>query len=490
MTARAKSTASNSLLPADVWTVSQLTRRVKGLLETHVGAVWVSGEVSNWRVSPAGHAYFTLKDDQSQLAAVMFKGRLSKVRFEPENGLEVIVNGLVSVYEQRGTYQIICDDMQPRGIGALQLAFEKLKARLDAEGLFDPAHKKSLPLLPRRIGIVTSPTGAAIRDILNVLERRFAGLHVIIYPARVQGDGAAAEIAEGIRVLDDYGVDVMIVGRGGGSLEDLWPFNEEIVVRAIYNAETPIVSAVGHEIDFTLSDFAADLRAPTPSAAAELVVQERQALADRIGLLENRMGRAFVRRMESVRNRLDRARSSYVFRRPEELLRQRRQRCDELRLALENALVDQAREARRRLDTARAAIRLLSPAMRLKRAHEQLTGLRHRLGQSGRASVRDSRARFAAPLRLMRAGVLIVPRARARFVPAVARLDALSPLAILSRGYAIAWKLPAESLIRDAAMLAEFDRIRVRFGKGEVIAAVCEVSKGGPRTQTIVIPPE
>ncbi len=476
MSSELKPAAAKSSLSPEVWTVSQLTRRVKGLLETQIGSVWVSGEISNWRVSPAGHAYFTLKDGQGQLSAVMFKGRLSRVKFEPENGLEVIVNGLVSVYEQRGTYQIVCDGMQPRGIGALQLAFEKLKARLDAEGLFDPSHKKPLPRFPRRIGIVTSPTGAAIRDILNVLERRHAGLHVIIFPARVQGDGAAAEIAEGIRTLDDYGVDAMIVGRGGGSLEDLWPFNEEAVVRAIYNAATPIVSAVGHEIDFTLSDFAADLRAPTPSAAAELVVQERQALVEGIGLLKNRMGRALARRLDSVRSRLDLARSGYVFRRPEELVRQRRQRCDELRMALETAVAGRVRESRRRLDTARAAMRLLSPAMRLGRAQEHLVSLRHRVGQGGRACLRDTRARLAAPAGLLRAGRLIVPRARARFVPAVARLDALSPLAILSRGYAIAWKMPAESIVRDSAELAVSDKIRVRFGKGRVLAEVREIS--------------
>jgi hypothetical protein len=255
----------------EIWTVSQLTRRVKNLLETQISYVWVSGEISNYRVSPAGHAYFTLKDAESQIDAVMFRGKLMGLRFGPENGLEVIVYGLVTVYEKRGAYQIVCDEMQPKGMGALQLAFEKLRKKLQQEGLFEESHKKPLPLLPRRIGVVTSPTGAAIRDILNVIRRRFANVHIILWPARVQGDEAAPEIVEGIRVLDAWGVDVMIVGRGGGSLEDLWPFNEEIVVRAVYEARTPIISAVGHEIDYTLTDFAADVRAPTPSAAAELV---------------------------------------------------------------------------------------------------------------------------------------------------------------------------------------------------------------------------
>ncbi|HNT88250.1 MAG TPA: exodeoxyribonuclease VII large subunit, partial [Candidatus Hydrogenedentes bacterium] len=230
----------------EIWTVSQLTRRVKALLEAEVGFVWVSGEISNWRVSPAGHAYFTLKDKDSQLDAVMFRGKLMRLRFGPDTGLDVVVYGQVTVYEKRGSYQIVCEEMQPKGVGALQLAFEKLKRKLAEEGLFDEEHKKPLPMLPRRIGIVTSPTGAAIRDILNVINRRFANVHVILYPARVQGEEAAPEIVEGIRVLDAYSVDVMIVGRGGGSIEDLWPFNEEIVVRAVFEAKTPVISAVGH----------------------------------------------------------------------------------------------------------------------------------------------------------------------------------------------------------------------------------------------------
>ncbi len=253
---------------AEIWTVGQLTRRVKTLLEREISSVWVSGEISNWRVSPAGHAYFTLKDKESQIDAVMFRGRLSGVRFDPESGLQVVVFGLVTVYEKRGNYQIVCEEMQPLGMGALQLAFERLRKKLEAEGLFAEEHKKPIPAFPQRIGVVTSPTGAAIRDILHVLGRRFANVHVILFPARVQGDGVAADIVEGIRTLDAWGVDVMIVGRGGGSLEDLWPFNEEAVVRAVYEANTPVISAVGHEIDFTLCDFAADLRAPTPSAAA------------------------------------------------------------------------------------------------------------------------------------------------------------------------------------------------------------------------------
>ncbi len=440
----------------EVWTVTQLARRVKGVLEGQVGPVWVSGEISNWRPSPAGHVYFTLKDDQSQVRAVMFRGRMSAVRFRPENGLEVLVRGLATLYETRGDFQIICEEMQPRGVGALQLAFEKLKAKLDAEGLFAPEHKKPLPMLPRRIGVVTSPTGAAIRDILNVIHRRFAHVHVVLWPARVQGDGAAAEIVAGIRALDEFGVDVMIVGRGGGSLEDLWCFNEEPVVRAIFDAATPVISAVGHEIDFTLADFAADVRAPTPSAAAELVVREQQALADRILNSDRRMRRALIARLENVRARVERLRASSVFRRPEELLRQARQRVDDARMAVVQALRTRAIDDRHALEKAVHALALLSPAVQVARAHERLASKRRHL-----------------------LGVIAeVPRRRrARLLTLAGKLNALSPLAILGRGYALAWAADGR-LVRSAAQLSPGEKIRLRFGVGGAEGTIDQTSEG------------
>lgn len=450
-------TPKNSSETREIWTVSQLTRRVKGALESQIGSVWVAGEISNWRVSPAGHAYFTLKDEGSQLRAVIFRGRLSQVKFEVENGLEVLVFGAISVYEQRGEYQIICEEMQPRGMGALQLAFEKLKAKLDAEGLFDPARKKPLPLLPRRIGIVTSPTGAAIRDMLNVIGRRFAHVHVLIYPARVQGDGAGAEIVAGIQALDALGVDVMIVGRGGGSLEDLWSFNEEPVVRAIAAAKTPIISAVGHETDFTLADFVADVRAPTPSAAAELVVKEQEALAQTVANQQRRLARALDARMAQWRGRLERAQSSFVFRRPEEILRQLRQRCDDARMTIEQTLRRRLDDERHSIDRAVRALALLSPAAQVRRAHERL---------------------FAMRQRLFTAGVMAPVRKRAELRTRVAQLDALSPLAILGRGYAVAWKLPGETLVRRANQVKPGDTIRVRFGEGSAEATVQKLTDG------------
>ncbi|MCL4215928.1 MAG: exodeoxyribonuclease VII large subunit [Candidatus Hydrogenedentes bacterium] len=444
--------------PPQILTVSQLTRRVKGLLEDEVGYVWVSGEVSNLRVSPAGHAYFTLKDAQSQIDAVMFHGRFQHIHFDADNGLEIIAFGLVSVYEKRGNYQLICEELHPKGLGALQLAFEKLKKKLDEEGLFDEKHKKPLPMLPRRIGIVTSPTGAPIRDMLNVIRRRFAQVHVLIYPSRVQGDEAAEEIVEGIRVLDQLGVDVMIIGRGGGSLEDLWPFNEEILVRAVFEAKTPIISAVGHEIDFALTDFAADLRAPTPSAAAELVVREQEALLERIRLLGKRMGKAESAYIERAANRVALQRSSYVFRRPGELIRQRRQRVDELRQQLTRAVRDKTNAADHRFKHSRRSLALLSPSMQVSRAGEQLARFKQRLTAAGPAQVE---------------------RLRGRCRPVFAQLHALSPLGVLSRGYALAWTHPEGRLVRDAHSLEPDDILRVQFGQGSVITRVERIGDSG-----------
>jgi len=436
---------------SQIMTVTDLTKKVKGLLEGVVGKVWVSGEISNWRVSPAGHAYFTLKDEKSQLSAVIFKGKLSRVKFEPESGQEVLIQGLITVYEARGNYQIICDDMQPQGVGALQLAFEKLKAKLDEEGLFDEDHKKPLPMLPKKIGIVTSPTGAAIRDMINVLDRRFSQAHIIVYPARVQGDEAAPEIVAGIQALDEYGVDVMIIGRGGGSLEDLWPFNEESVVRAVFECDTPIVSAVGHEIDFSLSDFAADLRAPTPSAAAELVVQEFEALSDRIEQLKVRLSKGLKGELETFQYRLERVQSSFIFQRPEELFRQFRQRLDDGRMGLEDAIQTQVAEERNRLDRAAQALRHLSPANQLARTQEQLAAMRKRLLQSASSMAEKKRAQLG---------------------PLIAQLDALSPLSILSRGYSLVRKGEKGAVVSDVNQLTESDSVHIRLGKGAVTAKI------------------
>ena len=289
-----------------IWTVSELNRAAGELLEEAFPRVWVEGEISNWKVYGSGHAYFSLKDDGGQISAVLFRATAKNFRFEPRDGLAALAAGRVSLYGQRGQYQLIVDELEPRGKGALQLAFEQLKEKLQKEGLFDAARKRPLPVLPRTVGVVTSPTGAVIRDIITVLGRRFANVRVLLNPVRVQGEGAGAEIAAAIAELAGRGdVDVLIVGRGGGSMEDLWAFNEEVVARAIAACPVPVISAVGHETDFTIADFVADLRAPTPSAAAELVVQSKDALEARVTTLKRQMRAACGARFQSARHRLD-----------------------------------------------------------------------------------------------------------------------------------------------------------------------------------------
>src|SRR5438128_3227351 len=288
-----------------VYSVTELTVRVRDLLEAEFFEVWVEGELSNCRVWTAGHLYFTLKDAASQVRAVIFRSALRYLKFKPGDGLRVVARGRVSVYEPKGEYQLVCEHMEPQGLGALQLAFDQLKKRLQDEGLFDSARKRPLPALPRKIGIVTSLDGAAIRDIIKVLRRRYANAHLVIRPARVQGDGAALEIARGLRAVGRVArVDVVIVGRGGGSIEDLWAFNEEIVARAIAASPVPVIAAVGHETDVTIADFVADVRAPTPSAAAELVVARKDEFCGRIDRLEDRLRAAARARVQRLSRRI------------------------------------------------------------------------------------------------------------------------------------------------------------------------------------------
>src|SRR6516165_8093723 len=273
-----------------VWSVTELTIQVRDALEQQIGEIWVEGELSNCKISNTGHLYFTLKDASSQLRGFMFRSALRYLRFKPHDGLRVIARGRISVYEPKGEYQLVCEHLEPQGLGALQLAFDQLRKKLQGEGLFDTARKRSLPLLPRKIGVVTSLDGAALRDIINVLARRYAKAHVVVRPTRVQGEGAAVEIARGLKAVSRVPeVDVIIVGRGGGSIEDLWAFNEEIVARAIAAAPVPVISGVGHETDVTIADFVADLRAPTPSAAAELVVSRKDEFTTGIDRLTARL---------------------------------------------------------------------------------------------------------------------------------------------------------------------------------------------------------
>ncbi len=425
---------SRSVPPATVLTVTELTRRIKGLLEERFPGAWIEGEISNLRQPGSGHYYFTLKDAGAQINAVLFRGPAQHLTFQPKDGLAVVAFGDISVYEKSGQYQIIVRKLQPKGLGDLQRAFAELKAKLQAEGLFDPARKKNIPVLPQRIGLVTSPTGAAIRDFLNIIGRRYPNVHIIIHPVRVQGAGAAAEIAGAI---DDFNeltfgrarppgaptaggqprpVDVIIVTRGGGSLEDLWAFNEEIVARALARSRIPTISAIGHEIDFTISDFVADLRTPTPSAAAELVATAKQEIEAQLEDYRRRLDKDLRLRVAETRQRLTALSSSYVFRQPAEVIRQYQQQVDDLAHRLRLAADSNVGDRLASLELLAGKFHLLSPQSRLARWRDQLTGNQRRFT-----------AAFAQQFQF----------ATHRLGTAHAKLDLLSPKSTLARGYSI-----------------------------------------------------
>jgi exodeoxyribonuclease VII large subunit len=435
-----------------VLTVSELTARIRALIETAIGDVWVEGELSNCKVWNTGHLYFTLKDSGAQLKGIMFRSALRGLRFKPEDGLRVVARGRISVYEPKGEYQVVCEHMEPHGVGALQLAFEQLKKRLQAEGMFDAARKRALPALPRTIGLVTSIDGAALRDILKVLGRRYPNLHIVIRPSRVQGEGAAADIAAGLAAIAEVpGVDVIIVGRGGGSIEDLWAFNEEVVARAIARSPVPVISAVGHEVDFTIADFAADVRAPTPSAAAEIVVARKEEFTARIDRLAERLASGTRSRLERLRARVHR-----VATRPGLA-------GWPARLALKGRHASELAHDLRRLALADASKKL--------RRHQNLrlrletVDLRRRLG-----AIAASLARAATRLRA--AGVRVLHEAETRLGANAARLDGLSPVAVLGRGYAVCWNVAKTVIVRDAASVSVGEQVRVTLNRGELECTV------------------
>jgi exodeoxyribonuclease VII large subunit len=401
-----------------VLTVSEITGAVKLLLEERFPDVWVRGEISNLRKAASGHAYFTLKDEKAVIRAVLFRGSRNGLRFEPGDGMKVVAHGSLNVFDKRGEYQLIVDFVEPEGVGALQLAFEQLKEKLRREGLFEESRKKPIPAFPEAVGVVTSPSGAALRDILNIVERRYRGIRVVVYPTLVQGQGAAEEIAAAVGKANERAeVDVLIVGRGGGSLEDLWPFNEEIVARAIAASRIPVISAVGHEIDFTISDFVADLRAPTPSAAAELVVKNKEELL-----------RWFRELVERLRSSVDR------------LLARKKERAA---LYTRDILT-------RRLKTLFNEKSLV------------LDDLVKSMGSAVDAFLAGNRGRFET---------------------LVGKLDALSPLATLARGFAIVLKLPEGTPVFSVASLDPGDEVRTRLRDGQFTSGVRAVEKIPERTE-------
>jgi exodeoxyribonuclease VII large subunit len=373
-----------------IYSVSELNSQIRACLEERFGTLWLSGEISNFRAHSSGHYYFTLKDATSQIQAVMFRGANRFLKFKMEDGLEVVVNGRVSVYEPRGSYQIIVEHLEPKGMGALQLAFEQLKKKLEQEGLFDSTRKRALPLLPRKIGIITSPTGAAIRDLIHVLRRRYPNMEILLHPVNVQGEGAAPEIAAAIEAMNRFeDLDLLIVGRGGGSLEDLWAFNTEIVARALASSHIPTISAVGHEIDITISDYIADLRAPTPSAAAELAVPVKAELEDLVQTLKKRLQEKIQDKIDDLRERMEFFRShlKHPRRRLEELLL----RVDELQDRLSRALENRQEARKSALTALKNTLQALSPLAVLQRGYS-ITYLRKEEGRVEKwVSVRDER---------------------------------------------------------------------------------------------------
>lgn len=393
-------------------TISELTRRIRGSLEQEFFHVWVVGEISNIKRPISGHVYLTLKDTDAQLQAVMFKSIANYVKFELKDGMEVLVFGSVTVYESRGQYQLLIEAVEPKGIGSLQLAFLQLKERLEKEGLFDPAHKKALPPLPRKIAIVTSLTGAAIRDIIQVIHRRFAHVKILVYPVKVQGEGAAQEIVQAIRDLNTIpDVDVMIVGRGGGSLEDLWAFNEEVVARSIYASKIPIISAVGHEIDVTISDLVADKRALTPTEAGELVVPRYDQLSDSLEKIKARLAQALYNKILLIKSRLMGIKNSLSFKKPHDRILRLQQEVDEV------------------------AQRLITVSKHIVEFEwERLTGLAN-------------------------------------------RLDNVSPLKVLERGYSITTSVEDDKPIKSIEGLVIGKKLKIRFSHGSVVSSVVEIVK-------------
>ncbi len=437
-----------------VYSVTEITRDVRAILEAAFETAWIEGEISNFRQAASGHAYFVLKDDKAQIKCVLFRGQRAGMKFTPEDGDQVLLLGRVTVYEARGDYQVIVEAMEPKGLGALQKAFEKLKEKLAKEGLFDESRKKPLPEVPWKIGVVTSSTGAAIRDMIHVIQRRNPKMSILLYPAKVQGEGAAEEIAKGIEALNKRkDIDVLIVGRGGGSIEDLWAFNEEVVARAIAKSEIPVVPAVGHEIDFTVADFVADLRAPTPSAAAELVVPKLNDLVADLQYLTNQMIERMEEDIEDYRERLRYLIDRRFFREPRQILETPTQRLDEMVQRLLRGL-DQCVVVKRG-NVMQTIHRLFqaSPAKKIQTLSERQQDLMARLVRRMESQINLKKQQWKGTSK---------------------NLDALSPLRVLDRGYSITTSKKTGKAVTSGKDVIKGDTVRIRLAQGQLDATVDE----------------
>ncbi len=441
----------------EVFSVSRLNQTARGLLEQGLPRVWIEGELSNIARPSSGHLYFTLKDSQAQVRGAMFRSRNQLLRFRPEDGMQVLVRAKVSLYEARGEYQLIAESMQEAGDGVLLRAFDALKAKLEAEGLFDPATKKALPALPGRIGVITSPTGAAIRDVLSVLRRRFPAIPVLVYPVPVQGKDAGREIAAMLHTASKRNeCDVLILTRGGGSLEDLWAFNEEIVARAIHDCRIPVISAVGHEVDFTIADFVADQRAPTPSAAAELVSPDQQEWLQQVTVLAQRITRRMQQRLVDTRQRMSWLEQRLKLRHPGQYLRQQAQHLDDIEGRSRLAIRSYFNNLRASLQAAHAALKQHTPAHRIQRTELHRRATEQRLQAAMHALLQAGQRRLAIACR---------------------SLDTTSPLATLQRGYAIVSRPGQREIVRKASELSPGEQVETRLAEGSLLCTVDRVSK-------------
>tara|TARA_R110002096_G_scaffold114770_10_gene248836 strand:+ start:5656 stop:7026 length:1371 start_codon:yes stop_codon:yes gene_type:complete len=445
------------------YTVSDLTRSIRDALESKFGSVWVEGEISNLRLQSSGHAYFSLKDANAQIRCVQFRGNAANNPVPLRDGMQVQTYGEVTVYEAQGQYQIIVRTIQPRGMGELQARFEALKRKLEAEGLFQPARKQRIPKFPNTIALITSPTGAAVRDMLNILTRRAPWVRLIIVPVRVQGEGAAVEIAAALKKVSTEQsatfpkIDTIIVGRGGGSIEDLWNFNEEILARAIAECPIPVISAVGHEIDFTISDFVADLRAPTPSAAAELVVPDRAELLQHLARLQGRMESQLANRIRHWRKVLELLARSGAFREPGRVMADRRQRLDEFQARLNEGRRQKIAQSQDRIENAKRLLELSRPDRILEQRREWLAMLKGRLYQSALRQTNEKRQRLTALVSMVRT---------------------LGPDSVLSRGFSLTTDENG-NLVNSAEQLNPGQQVVTRLASGEFDAEVREVRTKG-----------
>ena len=448
--------------------MTQLVRLISETLEDHLDGFWVAGEVSNGRQPTSGHFYFTLRDDRSSVSVVMFRGNYRRLRFQIKDGMAVMIRGRANLFEARGTLQVVADEIEPRGVGALQIAFEQLKKRLAADGLFDRTRKRAVPFLPRTIGIVTARRGAGLRDIVHVLLDRFPNVHLVVRAAKVQGDGAAREIAAAIADLNEDGrAEVIIVGRGGGSLEDLWAFNEEIVARAIFTSRIPIISAVGHEIDYTIADFVADVRAPTPTAAAQMVVPSIVELREQISMAHAALLTRMKRELGGWRETVDDL--AVRVRHPGALTARARADLADLQVGLRDAL-------RERIDGARRSVREL--VLRLRAPAAEIRGLRHHLARlslslahgAGRLVGEHTVTLAAFSDRLNAGAAAGLVQHRHRLGELAARLDSLSPLRVLERGYAVVSSVRDSRVVVDASAVEVGDDLQIRLLKGKLRA--------------------